>query len=362
MALGYNRPDDIPITLSTVMQNIIDDKTLDVSQGIIHHREGVDLLPSNIELSGFEVRLINAMSRERVLKTYVNEVKKNYDYVLIDCMPSLGMITINALAAADSVIIPTQPHYLSAKGLELLLRSVSMVKRQINPKLRIDGTVTVSSNRIPAAFNGFRIAQISDLHNAVFGEDNAELLQILSECEPNIIVITGDLVDAEHTDIDVALDFAKEAVQIADTYYVTGNHEASLSQYDELKAELENTGVVVLEDKAMQLEYNGDDITLIGLSDPSFTLKGDMFGEVPAMVDTKLRGLIGDKDNYTILLSHRPELFEAYVNCGVDLVLSGHAHGGQFRLPFIGGLVAPNQGLFPKYDAGLYMAEEHEKR
>lgn len=146
-------------------------------------------------------------------------------------------------------------------------------------------TVTVSSNRIPAAFNGFRIAQISDLHNAVFGEDNAELLQILSECEPNIIVITGDLVDAEHTDIDVALDFAKEAVQIADTYYVTGNHEASLSQYDELKAELENTGVVVLEDKAMQLEYNGDDITLIGLSDPSFTLKGDMFGEVPAMVD-----------------------------------------------------------------------------
>ena len=142
MALGYNRPDDIPITLSTVMQNIIDDKTLDASQGIIHHREGVDLLPSNIELSGFEVRLINAMSRERVLKTYVNEVKKNYDYVLIDyvlidCMPSLGMITINALAAADSVIIPTQPHYLSAKGLELLLRSVSMVKRQINPRAAI---------------------------------------------------------------------------------------------------------------------------------------------------------------------------------------------------------------------------------
>ena len=95
MALGYNRPDDIPITLSTVMQNIIDDKSFDVSQGIIHHSEGVDLLPSNIELSGFEVRLINAMSRERVLKTYVNEVKKNYDYVLIDCMPSLGMITIN---------------------------------------------------------------------------------------------------------------------------------------------------------------------------------------------------------------------------------------------------------------------------
>lgn len=106
MALGYNRPKHIPITLSTVMQNIIDDKSFDVSQGIIHHGEGSHLLSSNIELSGFEVSLINAISRERVLKTYVNEVKKNYDYVLIDGMPSLGMITINALAA-DSVIIPS---------------------------------------------------------------------------------------------------------------------------------------------------------------------------------------------------------------------------------------------------------------
>ena len=148
MALGYNRPDDIPITLSTVMQNIIDDKTLDVSQGIIHHSEGVDLLPSNIELSGFEVRLINAMSRERVLKTYVNEVKKNYDYVLIDCMPSLGMITINALAAADSVIIPTQPHYLSAKGLDLLAQSIRRVQRRLNPQLEIAGTLfTMVDNR-----------------------------------------------------------------------------------------------------------------------------------------------------------------------------------------------------------------------
>ena len=139
MALGYNRPDDLPFTLSTVMQDIIDDKTVDVSQGIIHHEEGVDLIPSNIEMSGLEVRLINALSRESVLKTYVNEVKRDYDFVLIDCMPSLGMITINSLAASDSVVIPTQPHYLSAKGLELLLRTVSKVRRQINPRLRIDG-------------------------------------------------------------------------------------------------------------------------------------------------------------------------------------------------------------------------------
>ena len=139
MSLGYNRPDDLPVTLSTIMQDIIDDNPIDVQKSILHHGEGVDLLPSNIELSGLEVRLINAISRESVLKTCVNEVKKNYDYVLVDCMPSLGMLTINALAAADSVVIPTQPHYLSAKGLELLLRSVSKVRRQINPPLRIDG-------------------------------------------------------------------------------------------------------------------------------------------------------------------------------------------------------------------------------
>lgn len=139
MSLGYPRPDDLPISLATIMQDIIDDNTFDVQKGILHHSEGVDLLPSNIELSGLEVRLINAISRECVLTTCINEVKKNYDYVLIDCMPSLGMLTINALAAADSVVIPTQPHYLSAKGLELLLRSVSKVRRQINPHLRIDG-------------------------------------------------------------------------------------------------------------------------------------------------------------------------------------------------------------------------------
>ena len=139
MSLGYNRPDDLPVTLSTIMQDIIEDNPIDVQKSILHHGEGVDLLPSNIELSGLEVRLINAISRESVLKTCVNEVKKSYDYCLIDCMPSLGMLTINALAAADSVVIPTQPHYLSAKGLELLLRSVSKVRRQINPPLRIDG-------------------------------------------------------------------------------------------------------------------------------------------------------------------------------------------------------------------------------
>ncbi len=201
--------------------------------------------------------------------------------------------------------------------------------------------IKISSSRIPPAFSGFRIAQVPDLHNAEFGKGNKKLLELLSESKPDIIVITGDFVDAGHTDIDVALDFAKGAVSIAPVYYVTGNHEASLSQYDELKTGLEAIGVIVLEDEAIQLKHKKGTITLIGLSDPNFTLKGDMFGEAPAMVSTKLNSLADDENSYTILLSHRPELFESYAHCNIDLVLSGHAHSGQFRLPFIGGLIAP---------------------
>ena len=215
-------------------------------------------------------------------------------------------------------------------------------------------TISISSSHIPAAFSGFRIAQISDLHNVEFGKNNAELLKLLSESRPDIIVITGDLIDANHTDVGIAFCFAQESVRIAPTYYVTGNHEAASPQYDTLKAGLEEAGVIVLEDEAISLERNGETITLLGLGDPDFTVKGDMFGETSAMVSTKLRNLIDDESRYTILLSHRPELFETYTDGGIDLVFSGHAHGGQFRLPFIGGLAAPNQGLFPQYDAGLY--------
>ena len=215
-------------------------------------------------------------------------------------------------------------------------------------------TVSISSSRIPAAFSGFRIVQVSDLHNAEFGKNNADLLKMLSESGADIIVITGDLIDARRTDVEIALCFAQESARIAPTYYVTGNHEAASPQYDTLKAGLEAAGVIVLENETVYLERGGETIALLGLADPDFTAKGDMFGEVPAMVSTKLRNLLDDESGYTILLAHRPELFETYVRSGIDLVFAGHAHGGQFRLPFIGGLVAPNQGLFPKYDAGLY--------
>lgn len=139
ISLGIKNPDALDVSLATVMDAAIEDRPMDESAGILHHGEGVDILPSNIELSGMETGLFNIMSREYVLRNYIDSVRKNYDYILIDCMPSLGMMTINALVAADSVIIPSQPSFLSTKGLNLLLHSISKVKRIINPSLKIDG-------------------------------------------------------------------------------------------------------------------------------------------------------------------------------------------------------------------------------
>lgn len=139
ISLGIKNPDELDVSLATVMDAAIEDRPIDESAGILHHDEGVDILLSNIELSGMETGLFNIMSREYVLRNYIDTVRKNYDYILIDCMPSLGMMTVNALVAADSVIIPSQPSFLSTKGLNLLLHSINKVKRSINPNLKIDG-------------------------------------------------------------------------------------------------------------------------------------------------------------------------------------------------------------------------------
>lgn len=139
IALGNPRPDDLPVTLTDLMAKIMQDQPPLPKEGILSHEEGVDLVPANITLSGLEVSLVNAMSRETILKQYLETVKGQYDYILLDCMPSLGMLTVNALAASDQVLIPVQANYLSAKGLEQLLQTINKVKRQINPKLRIEG-------------------------------------------------------------------------------------------------------------------------------------------------------------------------------------------------------------------------------
>lgn len=211
----------------------------------------------------------------------------------------------------------------------------------------------IKNENLPESFQGFRIAQISDLHNTEIGEENSRLLEIIQRAEPDIIVITGDAIDSYHTDVEVALQFIEKAVKIAPCYYVTGNHEARFSRevYLDFEKNIDGYGVEVLHDEAVMVERDGEHISLAGLDDPSFASyhNGIRYSNLSSYIKE-----LFPEDSFHILLSHRPELFETYVDAEVDLVFSGHAHGGQFRLPFIGGLVAPNQGFFPEYDAGLF--------
>ena len=148
ISMGWQQPDELPTTLSTLMQKAMNDQPIQPGEGILHHAEGVDLIPANIELAGLEVALVNSMNREKMLKQVLESAKREYDYILLDCMPSLGMLTINALAAADTTLIPVQAQYLSVKGLEQLLQTVGKVRRQINPKLKIEGILlTMTDSR-----------------------------------------------------------------------------------------------------------------------------------------------------------------------------------------------------------------------
>ena len=214
LSLGFKNPDTLDVSLATVMDALIRDVEPEPGMGIIHHDEGIDLLPSNIELSGVETRLINTMSREFVLKSYLDTVRNRYDYILIDCMPSLGMMTINALVAADSIIIPSQPSYLSTKGLNLLLQSVSKVKRSINPKLRIDGILltmvegrtTNAKSIIDALRNGIgqniRIFQAEIPHSVRAAECSIKGVSIYSHDKFGKVANAYRAMTKEVTDIE----------------------------------------------------------------------------------------------------------------------------------------------------------------
>ena len=230
----------------------------------------------------------------------------------------------------------------------LLLAAVAVWTLWANTAVEVN-TYEISSSRIPKEFDGLRIAQVSDFHNAEFGEGNSEFLKLLAGTEPDIIIITGDLIDSRRTDVEIALNMARELVKIAPVYYVPGNHEARVTEYEALKAGLLDAGVTVLKDQSVSLSRDGARIRLAGIEDPSFR-----YGDEAESTARVLAELLPDTGEYTVLLSHRPELFDTYVDSGVDLVFSGHAHGGQVRLPLVGGLVAPHQGLFPKYDAGAF--------
>ena len=220
--------------------------------------------------------------------------------------------------------------------------------------------VEIRDEKIPAAFDGFVLCQVSDVHNEARGEGNAALLRALREAAPDSICITGDFLDSRRTDLDFALELAGQLAEIAPAVYVTGNHEARLKDLSALEAGLAARGVQVLRDDWMPLARGGEEIALLGLDDPGFAAGEDWtLAEGLDQTQARLSALLAQAgDRFSLVLSHRPELLPAYAEAGADLVLSGHAHGGQVRLPGIGGLFAPGQGILPRLTSGVYARGE----
>ncbi|MBR6789916.1 MAG: metallophosphoesterase [Oscillospiraceae bacterium] len=215
--------------------------------------------------------------------------------------------------------------------------------------------LTVPMARLPESFDGLRIAHVSDLHNAEFGERNEKLLTLIREQQPDIIAVTGDLIDSRRTDADIALRFAEGAAAVAPVYYAPGNHESRVPKdYLKLTEGLKKLGVTVLEDQSVTLEKDGSTLRITGMLDMSFFREG-FVTETAARTMARLENALGEGDLCTVLLSHRPDLFENYAERGIDLTLAGHLHGGQFRLPLIGGLASIGQR-----DAGLYTEKDKQ--
>lgn len=217
-------------------------------------------------------------------------------------------------------------------------------------------TYTVSSPRLPAAFDGMRLVQVSDLHSRAFGPGNADLLEAIAEAQPDAILLTGDLIDRTSTDPGVALDLAERARQIAPVYYVTGNHEGASSLRAVLLAGLRERGVEVLAGSSLEVARGSEVLRFAGVDDPLVAARGATLGGAGA--DAGFAAQLdavrtGPGDPFTVLLAHRPERIEDYAAAGADVVLAGHAHGGQVRLPLIGGLIAPGQGLLPALTSGV---------
>lgn len=210
----------------------------------------------------------------------------------------------------------------------------------------------ITSDKIPNGFVGYKIAHISDFHNTKSEKLTDSLIKEIQQTSPHAIIITGDTIDSRRTRIDIAFNFAKQLVKIANVYYVPGNHEARIDEYEAFKESLLSIGVNVLENGTVVLTENGDSINLLGIKDPAFYYEYSV--DDKEIVKKELEELKYNKNMYTMLLSHRPEVFDTYAEQGVDLVFTGHAHGGQIILPLLGGVIAPAQGFFPKLSEGIH--------
>ena len=204
--------------------------------------------------------------------------------------------------------------------------------------------------KIDDNLDGFRIVQISDLHNTLFGISNSKLVSRVVELNPDIIVITGDIIDSSHTDMTTAINFVRDMTSIADVYYVTGNHEFWISDEERqfLLDEMAKCGAIIADNGSITIEYNGSSFALFGLGDNN--LCNDTLS---TLIDEYNAENMTD-DYFSVLLAHEPQYISRYARCGMDLVLAGHAHGGQIVVPFIGPLYAPDQGFSPEYVSGRY--------
>lgn len=207
---------------------------------------------------------------------------------------------------------------------------------------------------IPESFDGYKIVQVSDLHNKDFGN---QLINKVTDEDPDIIVVTGDVIDRNRTDIPVAVEAMSYLMEIAQVYFVTGNHEIASGVYADLQEEMSRIGVIDLDNATEIIEIDGMAIGMIGIEDPLFLLLEDIeaIGSAELLIQLRIEELLEETDTeFNILLSHRAELMDLYSKTGVDLSFTGHAHGGQIRLPFMGGLFSPSQGFFPAYTSGVY--------
>ena len=215
----------------------------------------------------------------------------------------------------------------------------------------------IHSNKIPQEFDGLNIVLLSDIHNTKNNVLKNNIIKYLKKQNPDCIMIAGDLFDSRRTNVQVALDFSKQLTAIAPVYFVTGNHEGRKPQHlKQLEEGLKELSVTILHDECFKLLKNDYHINLIGMDDPRVFGYDTSYEECRNFIFDKLVNLV-DRDSFNLLLIHRPELFDVYVKAGCELILTGHAHGGQIRLPFIGGLFAPGQGVFPKLTSGLYQKE-----
>lgn len=215
--------------------------------------------------------------------------------------------------------------------------------------------LTYRSSGLPATFDGFRIAQVADLHDKCFGAGQSRLLAALRGVRPDCIVMTGDLIDRRRRESGAAWEFVRGAAQIAPLYFVTGNHENWSGKAPAVLRALTQAGVHVLDDRCETIARAGDSIRIAGVSDETCQTAENRQDGRDRLFPTLHELLEGDP-RFTILLAHHPERLATYAQAGVPLVFCGHAHGGQFRLPGIGGLYAPGQGVLPKYTAGLHTA------